>query len=459
MDKHDLKVSFTLALVYSLNLLGMFLLLPIMSVYASKLENSNMTLAGIAFGAYGLMRLLMQLPLGILSDKIGRKKIIYAGLICFIIGSLICALTSNIYILIIGRVIQGFGAVGAVVTALLADLTQETSRAFAFAIIGSAIALTFSLSIIIAPILEGLIGVNGIFLLIGIFAIISIFIIAKLVPDPEITKTPLAHDIKASKLSHILNNWQLMSLNFGVFCLHFTQMSLFIALPFFLINNLHLHKNQHWFIYFPAVIIGFIIMIPFLIIGEKRAKLKAAKIFAITCILIVQLLLSFEINNLWITIAIISIYFIGFNILEAILPSMISKIAPIAAKGTALGAYSTCQSLGLFLGGTAGGFIYQHLGINFVYLQSASILLIWLILSIYMPHPSNVRTITRAIPSCWLNQTSELIEKLSTVQGVNEIVANEKDSMIYFKASRESWDEDSVNRIFLRKDYGSTRLC
>lgn len=459
MDKYDFKISLSLALVYSLNLLGIFLLLPVMAIYASKLENSNIILAGFAFGVYGLMRLIIQLPLGILSDKIGRKKIIYAGLMIFILGSLICSFTNNIYILIIGRTIQGLGAVGAVINALLADLTCETNRSFSFAIIGSAIALTFSLSVIIAPLLANIIGVNGIFLLIALGAVISIFIIAKLIPNPPLNNIIKNDNVKSGRLFYILNNRQLMRLNFGVFCLHFTQMSLFIALPFFLINKLHLDKNEHWLIYFPSIIIGFMAMVPFIIIGEKRAKLKEVTIFAISCILITQLFLTLEINNLWITILITSLYFVGFNILEAILPSIISKIAPIASKGTALGAYSTCQSLGLFLGGTISGLTYHYLGINFVYLQNSLILLTWLILSIYMPKPDNVRTIVRTIPTWWLNHIPTLIEELSRMRGISEIIANEKDSMIYFKASRESWDEDGVNRIFLRKDYGSTRFC
>ena len=448
MGHSDFKTAIKLAMVYSLNLLGMFLLLPVMIVYATKLDGGNVALAGFAFGCYGLMRLIMQLPLGMLSDGIGRKKIIYFGLGLFAIGSLVCGLAHSIEALIIGRLIQGSGAVGAVVTALVADVTSEKNRTKVMAIIGVAIGVSFSVSLVVSPILANVIGVNGIFYLIAIMSLIAMFIIAKMIPNPiNITQQ---QKLNFSKLREVIKNTQLLRLNFGVFSLHFTQMSLFVALPLFLASKAHLDKLNQWYIYLPAVIIGFIAMIPFIVIAEKRGKLKLVMLIAISFILITQLLLMFGFTNIFVIISILSLYFIGFNILEASLPSLISKITTIDSKGTALGMHSTCQSLGLFLGGSVGGYLYQHYGMCFVYLECAIVLLIWLILSFSMRIPKAVKTVIKAIPSYWHNNVPLLVEELHKVNGIDEIFANENENMIYFKVSQLFWDEEHFNSVFLK---------
>ncbi len=452
MGTNDFKVAVKLAMVYSLNLLGIFLLLPVMIVYATQLDGGNVALAGFAFGCYGLMRLIMQLPLGMLSDSIGRKKIIYIGLLFVAIGSFICGYATSIEILILGRLIQGTGAVGAVVTALVADVTAEENRTKVMAIIGAAIGVSFSVSLVVSPLLADVIGVNGIFYLIGIMAFISMFVVAKMVPDPIrfSINSSKSRKIDFAKLRNVLKNTQLLRLNFGVFSLHFTQMSLFVALPLFLLDKVNLDKFHQWYIYLPSVLIGFILMVPFIIVAEKRGKLKSVMIFAVSLVLIVQLLLMFGFTNIYMIVMILSLYFIGFNILEASLPSLISKIATIDSKGTALGVYSTCQSLGLFLGGSVGGYLYQNCGIRFVYAECAVVLVIWLFLTLSMRAPKAVRTIIRSVPKHWQHRLPLFIEELHKVTGVDEIVANEQNNMLYFKVSQLFWDEEHFNSVFLK---------
>ena len=450
MRTNDFKIAIRLAMVYSLNLLGMFLLLPVMVVYATKLDGGNVALAGFAFGCYGLMRLLMQLPLGMLSDSIGRKKIIYMGLSLVMIGSIVCAIATNIEILILGRFIQGSGAVGAVVTALVADVTSEENRTKVMAIIGAAIGVSFSVSLVISPLLAEFIGVNGIFYIIGVMSLLSMFIVAKMVPNPVKINQHKEKRLNLSKLREVVKNTQLLRLNFGIFSLHFTQMSLFVALPLFLIDKVNLDKFHQWYIYLPAVLIGFILMVPFIMYAEKRGRLKQVMIIAISFVLITQILLMFGFTNIFVIIATLSLYFIGFNILEASLPSLISKITTIDSKGTALGLHSTCQSLGLFLGASVGGYLYQNYGMHFVYLECCIVLGIWLFFALSMQQPKAVKTIIKKIPNYWCNNISLFIEELRMVNGIDEIVANENENMIYFKVSQLFWDEEHFNSVFLK---------
>ncbi len=393
MTRDELRATLSLASIYGLRMLGMFLILPIFAIYAETLQGGQShTLIGWALGAYGLMQVLLQLPFGIASDKFGRKKMIYLGLILFAIGSAVAAMATDIHTVIIGRIIQGAGAIPAVVTALVADLTREEHRTKAMAMIGSTIAFTFAVSLVAGPVLNRWIGVPGIFWLTAVLSIAAIFVVMFAVPQPLHSHFHSDAQTAPDKIKDVLRDTQLLRLNFGTFSLHAAQMAMFIVVPFALKKTGGLSEDHHWQIYLPVLLTSFVLMLPAIIIGEKRAKLKPVFIGAIGLMLLAQLLFSVSMQNFWAIIASLLLYFTAFNVLEASLPSLISKMAPAASKGTAIGVHNTAQSFGMFLGAALGGYFSQHYGYATVFEFCAALMAIWLILSLGMKTPPSVKT-------------------------------------------------------------------
>lgn len=386
MSSLEIKSSIFLALIYALRMLGVFLILPIFAIYAKGLPNiPSLFQIGLALGIYGLTQAIFQIPFGMSSDYFGRKKIIYFGLFLFIIGSLIAGLSSQIEGIIIGRAIQGAGAISAVLTALLSDLTRDEHRTKAMAMIGASIGLTFALSLVISPWLNSLIGVPGIFMLMAIFSFIAVLIIKYLIQEPaEIKKSA---SLSWQDVGIILRRFDLNRLNFGIFVLHATQISMFMAVPFYLINQGQLPLDQHWTIYLPVLVLSFICIVPMIIFSERQGKTKQSFLFSILLILFAQFLFVYLSDDI-IGIAIsLLIYFVGFNYLEASLPSLVSKLAPIDRRGFSLGVYNTSQSLGLFLGGFVGGLIANYFGYQGTFFFCGLLVLIWFILSLTMKMP------------------------------------------------------------------------
>lgn len=374
------KVSLVLSIVYSLRLLGIFLLLPVFSLYADGLAGGdNRFWIGLAFGLYGLMQAVCQLPLGILSDRFGRKKMITIGLIVFAVGSFLCAVADNIVMLAIARAVQGTGAVSAAVVALLSDLTRDEVRTRAMSLIGASIGLTFSGSLIIAPMLDRLIGVSGVFILTGVGALLGILLILFALPqEPQSFRQPEKMNFPA-----VFANTHLWLLNFGIFALHAAQMAMFVALPFVL-QDLGFAKSDLWKIYFPVTLIGVILMIPAVIVGETRHKLKAVLLLSIILLFLAQFGLAISHALMPLVIA-LSLYFIGLNIAEAVLPSAVSKIAPAPLKGTAMGVYNTAMSFGLFSGSVMGGILLQHFDATNVFIFCGGLMLLWFGVSLFLP--------------------------------------------------------------------------
>lgn len=386
MSPLEIKSSVLLASIYSLRMLGIFLILPIFSIYASELSGSpSQFQIGLAFGIYGLTQAIFQIPFGMTSDRLGRKPVIYFGLLLFIIGSFIAGISEQIEGVIIGRAIQGAGAISAVLTAFLSDLTSDKSRTKGMAIIGASIGLTFALSLIISPILNKLIGVPGIFLLMAVLAFIALGVVKFFIDEPlQKNKSENTFDIKS-----ILKNFDLNRLNFGIFTLHASQISMFMAIPFYLINQGDIPLDQHWLVYLPVLAISFIFIVPMILISEKKNKSKESFIFSIALLLVTQFLFIYFADGIDGIIIALIFYFIAFNYLEASLPSLVSKLAPIQRRGLALGVYNTSQSLGIFVGGSFGGLIANFYGYQGTFLFCSSLIMIWLILSISMKMPIN----------------------------------------------------------------------
>jgi MFS family permease len=381
MTPTELRSSMSLASIFALRMLGMFLILPVFAVHAKTLPGgNNATLVGLALGIYGLTQSFGQIPFGAASDKYGRKRIIIIGLILFALGSFIAAAATDMTWVIVGRAIQGAGAISAAVTAFIADATREEHRTKAMAMVGASIGLTFAFSLIAAPVLYEVIGMSGIFALTGILSIVAILVVAFVVPPaPPVVAGPRV------PFSAVLQNGELMRLNVGVFCLHLAQMAMFVVVPSALVQYADMPVADHWKIYLPVVLASFVFMLPPVFIGEKRGKTKQVFLASIALMLLVQIgfwaFLSHPTMHWTILVALLLAFFVAFNILEASQPSMVSRIAPPSAKGAALGVYNTLQALGLFCGGFLGGWMKQHFGASSVFILGAVMTVVWLIIA------------------------------------------------------------------------------
>ena len=450
MFPHEWRASTTLSGVYALRMLGMFLVLPVLAMYAASLPGAedNKTLVGLAMGIYGLTQALLQLPLGIASDKFGRKKTIYAGLVVFAAGSFLAAAADTLPLLVAARAIQGAGAVSAAVTALLADLTRDGVRTRAMAMIGLSIGLTFSVSLVVAPMIADVVGVRGLFLLTGILTVASIGVVAFMTPDPEFSKLHEDTQAQPARIGEVLKNRQLLNLDFGIFALHAAQMALFTALPFAM-TQLGLEKIQHWKVYLPSTVAGLVVMVPLIIIGETRNRLKQVFILGIVCIAAAQIGLLSGMHSVWLITVYLIVYFIGFNVLEASLPSMVSKIAPSDLKGTAMGVYNTMQSVGLFAGGAAGGLLFQKYGFVGVFAFCSTLMLLWLVLAVLSPAPKPVKNLSYPVGSVWQGNQEGLYHALSGLEGVEDISFSFDRQTVYIKVLQKGFDQAAAEDIII----------
>jgi len=445
MTPTELRASIGLASIFGLRMLGMFLILPVFALYAVHLPGgANHTMIGLALGAYGLTQALLQLPFGIASDKFGRKRVIYFGLILFAIGSFVAANATTIETIILGRVIQGAGAISAAVTALLADLTREEHRTKAMAMIGGTIGVTFAASLVMGPALYQFIGMPGIFAMTGILAIAALAVVKWGVPDPLVSHFHADAETNPARLGDVLRDTQLLRLNFGIFSLHAAQMGMFVVLPFALRNTSNLDINHQWEIYLPVVLVSFVLMVPAIIYGETRGKLKQVFVAAIATMLAAQLGMSASMHHFWGIVAALILYFVAFNILEASLPSLISKLAPTTAKGTAMGVYNTSQSLGLFFGGAMGGWLSQHYGFSAVFMFSSGLMLAWLVAAAGMRTPPAVKTRMFHVGPMDTHQAGQLSRHLGALSGVMEAAVIAEEGVAILKVALHGWDEQGA---------------
>lgn len=383
MSRTEIRASASLASIFALRMLGLFIILPVFSIYAKTLPGGeNVFLVGLAMGIYGLTQACGQIPLGIASDRYGRKPIIVIGLLLFAVGSFMAAAATDITWVIVGRAVQGAGAISAAVTAFIADSTRDEHRGKAMAMVGGSIALTFAASLILSPLLYRSIGMGGMFALTGVLSLLAILVVLYGVPVAPVSESARV------PLSTILRHPGLMRLNFGVFVLHMLLMAMFVVIPSALVQHAHLPVGAHWKIYLPVVLASFILMLPPIVVGEKRGKVKQVFVAAIALLLLVQVGLWVYLSQfsshwlvlIWLLLA----FFSAFNILEASQPALVSRIAPPGSKGAALGVYNTLQALGLFSGGVLGGWLMQRAGPASIFMLGAGVTLAWLIIATRM---------------------------------------------------------------------------
>jgi len=441
MTRDEKRAASGLAAIFGLRMLGMFLILPVFALYAEHLPGgNNHTLVGLTLGMYGLTQAILMIPFGMASDRIGRKKVIIFGLILFAIGSFVAATASDIYWTIFGRAIQGAGAISAAITAMLADLTREEHRTKAMALIGSTIGIVFAASMVAGPALNHLIGVPGIFALTGVLALAAIWVVKVWVPDPLFSRFHADAEANPARLKDVLRNPQLLRLDFGIFALHAAQMAMFVVVPVALKNS-GLPPAHHWMVYLPVLLGSFLLIVPAIIYGEKHGKLKPVFIGAVALMLLAQLGLAFGIGHLWGIVGALFFYFAAFNLLEASLPSLISKLAPVSAKGTAMGVYNTAQALGLFFGGVFGGWLAQHVGFYAVFLFCVVLMAAWLMASLSMATPPAIKTRMFRVGVMPTDRAEQLKAQLDGVAGVVEAMVLAEEGVAMLKVSIKGWDE------------------
>jgi MFS family permease len=385
----ELRATVSLASIFALRMLGLFMIMPVFSIYAKTIPGGdNVFLVGVALGAYGVTQSLLYIFYGWVSDKLGRKPVIAFGLIVFAIGSFVAAFGHSMTWIIVGRVIQGMGAVSSAVIAFIADLTSDENRTKAMAMVGGSIGVSFAVAIVGAPIVFEWVGMSGLFTVIGFLSILAVGVVIWVVPDAP---APPVH-VRAP-FAEVLHNVELLRLNFGVLVLHATQTALFLVVPRILEAG-GLPVAAHWKVYLPVMGLAFVMMVPAIIAAEKRGKMKIVMVSAIALILIGQLLLGVAPHTLWSVAGILFVYFLGFNVLEASQPSLVSKLAPGTRKGAAAGVYNTTQSIGLALGGVLGGWLLKVDGQSAVFFACSGLVLAWLIVAVNMkPPPQKVRQV------------------------------------------------------------------
>ncbi len=385
MTRTELRASGSLASIFALRMLGLFLVLPVFALEARKYPGGDdPALIGLAMGIYGLTQGILQIPFGMASDRLGRKRVIIFGLLVFALGSLVAGGADTLTGLLAGRALQGAGAVSAAVTALLADLTRDAVRTKAMALVGASIGLMFALSLVVSPVIAAHIGLSGLFVLTAVLALLGTAVVVWAVPAE-----PMLHkDAGRGGLRQVLANPALLRLNIGVFVLHAVQLAMWVAIPAFLVQA-GLGKDDHWQIYLPAVLGSFLLMggvFPL----ERRGYLRAVFLSAIALIALVQVAL------LWVSSGAPSIaclawllfaFFCGFNVLEATQPSLVSRIAPASSRGAAMGVYNTLQSLGFFAGGVMGGQLVKSYGTQGLFLTCAALMVLWLVVAWPMVAP------------------------------------------------------------------------
>ena len=446
LNRTEKKASLTLASVFGLRMLGLFMILPVFAIYGVHLEGYSPIWLGLAIGAYGLTQALLQIPMGLLSDKIGRKPVIIGGLIVFLIGSIVAAMSDTVYGVVFGRALQGMGAIASAILALAADLSREEQRPKVMATIGMFIGLSFAAAMVLGPLIAHSFGLAGLFWLTAILSFVGVFVVAYLVPN-SVHKAPKGDNVAApKKILGLIRHPQLIRLDFGVFVLHLVLTAMFVCLPQLLIQT-GFQVEDHWQLYFPALIGSFIVMVPYMIWAIKTGKEKQAYCGAIA-LMAFSLVALWQFNqSFWGLVALVVVFFTAFNYLEATMPSIMSRISPAGDKGTAMGVYSSSQFFGAFMGGFLGGVIQEYYTSETIFLASAGLIVLWFIFALGMPVLVKSKSFSFKTSIKDEAHADSVVEKLIELPGVIEATLVHSEEVAYLKINEKVADIKAIKAL------------
>ncbi len=447
MNSLEKRTAASLAAVFAVRMLGLFMILPILPLFAQELNNATPFLIGLTIGIYGLTQALLQIPLGLLSDKIGRKPVIIGGLLVFALGSVIAALSDDIYIIIIGRAIQGSGAIAATTMALAADLSREDHRAKVMAFIGMSIGISFAVAMVIGPLISQWSGLSGVFWITALLAVVGILLITFTVPTPKQTKIHRDAGIISAYIKPVLKQGTLLRMNASVFLLHLLMTANFSVLPLIFRDQLQLAGTEHWKIYLPVLAISMIFSLPMIIIAEKFRKIKVVFIIAVVLLLLSQALLGITQFQFYPLMISFLIFFIGFNFLEAVQPSLVAKYSDVNNKGTAMGVYSTSQFFGIFVGGVIGGLVLQQWGISGVFIFGSVIAALLLLVALSLPKPDFYKTQILKLKKELLSDIDKTTQQLLTIKGVKQAAISLDEGVAYIKIDKLELNESNLDEF------------
>ena len=452
MNPTEKRATISIAAIFSTRMLGLFMIFPVFVLFAQEeFANVTGTQIGIAMGIYGLTQALLQIPYGVLSDKYGRKPLIIAGMLVFMFGSIVCALAESIEMMIVGRAIQGMGAVAAVLMASVADLVEEKFRLRAMAVVGITIGLSFTASLALGPLLSAWYGVRGIFWITGVLALIGALLVVYAVPEIKGQRYQREAQADSSQFGEVLRNAELLRLDVGVFILHAMLTAMFIAVPLMMRDGAGLDSLHHWHIYLPVMLLSFVLMIPFIIMAESKGKMKQIFVGAVLTISVMQFAFIFLPNSYWWIAVVLLVFFTAFNLLEASLPSLVVKISPADKKGTASGVYSSSQFMGAAVGGLIGGMSYQHFGIEGVFYFTGVIGFVWFVVASFMENPLPLSIASLAVEK-QLGEPliHQITEHLLSNEGIHEVVFKLEENRVFFKIDRKKINEEGLAELLYK---------
>ena len=452
MQRSEIRATVGLGSILALRMMGLFMILPVFALHAHEYAGATGTLVGIALGIYGLTQAVLQIPLGLLSDRIGRKTVITGGLLIFAAGSALAAVAQTMSGVILGRAVQGAGAIAATTLALVTDLTGDDNRIKAMALVGVAIGAAFVLSLIVGPLLTTWVGLSGLFWTTAGLAVVAIIVLHTVVPATVASRSPDQNKPVQRQLSRVIREPQLLHLDAGALVLHLVLMATFVVMPLMLSRSGGLPEEQHWLVYLGVVVMSVALMAPAVIYGERRNRGELLFVGAVLLLAASQAGLILFHANLHQIVLHLLLFFVAFNILEASLPALISRIAPREAKGTAIGVYSTLQFLGAFLGGLLGGWVYQHFGELAVFGCCAGLAALWFFAALFMvlsrPRLSDRRLHLGAISKA---DSGRIAAELRGIAGVSEAVVVVEERIAYLKVDQARVDEQALRAFSTTK--------
>jgi predicted MFS family arabinose efflux permease len=440
------RAVFSIASLYGFRMVGLFMVLPVMSIYFDQYQQASAFLLGLALGVYGLTQAILQIPLGLLSDKIGRRPVILGGLLMFILGSVVAATAETAIGVVIGRALQGTGAIASTLMALVTDLTAEQNRTKAMASIGGSIGISFAIAMVLGPVVAANFGLAGIFWLTAALGLIGAVIVFKAIPKTFSMRQNRETQTDLQQLGNLLREPSLMRLNMGIFFLHLTLMAAFVVIPNVLVQQLAINPNQLWWVYLSLLGGGFIAMLPAMIFAEKHNAQKKIFVLAVALMTLAMSVLG-STDGVVLTLSMLFIYFAAFNLLEALLPSWLSKVCPVGNRGTAMGIYSSCQFLGTFTGGILGGFALANVGIDGLFWLLGLMLLFWCFVAATMASPKPLQTLILQVGE---TKASDFVKSISNIVGVEDILLIEGEDLAYVKVNKNLIDLESLKPFLNR---------